>query len=211
MTSKNKSSNKLRKILDFKSELGTPRNIKKFAENMDIIVKCEQSLFLNLLWTFNFFSNNMHTFFFKFHNNTLGYNASVAHFVHGHSALCTFCNLLRNGEGGAETPLHLFYECAPVQDLIVNLFRQIMNDENFEITAREYFSTFERRDLSNAKNKALTYISKILIFFIWLCRNRCNIPQLEQFLDFFNAEKLIYLSQSKKFRCVWEGSAFQIL
>jgi hypothetical protein len=179
MTSKNKSSSRLRKILDFKHDLGTPRNIRKFADNMDIIVNGEQSLFLNSLWTLNFFSNNMQTFLFKFHNNTLGYNASVAHFVQGHSALCTFCNVLRNGEGGSKTPLHLFYDCAPVQELIVNLFRQIMNDENFEITSREYFSTFERRELSNAKNKALTYISKILIFFIWLCRNRGNIPKLE--------------------------------
>jgi hypothetical protein len=161
MTSKNKSSSRLRKILDFKYELGTPRNIKKFAENMDIIVNGEQSLLLNSLWTLNFFSNNMRTFLFKFHNNTLGYNASVAHFVHGHSALCTFCNILRNGEGGSETPLHLFYDCPPVQELIVSLFRQITNDDNFEITAREYFSTFERRDFSIAKNKALTYISDI--------------------------------------------------
>jgi hypothetical protein len=93
MASKNKSSSRLRKILDFTPVMSTPHNIKKFAENMDIIINGDQSSFLNSLWTVNFFSNNMRTFLFKFHNNTLGYNASVAHFVRGHLALCTFCNI----------------------------------------------------------------------------------------------------------------------
>ncbi len=208
MASKNKSSSRLRKILDYTPVMSTPHNIKKFAENMDIIINGDQSSFLNSLWTVNFFSNNMRTFLFKFHNNTLGYNVSVAHFVRGHSALCTFCNIARMGEGEPETPLHLFYECIPVRDFIEIFFRQFTNDNNYEIKAREYFSTFERRDLSSAKNKILTYISKLLIFFIWLCRNRFTIPRLEQFLEFFNAEKLVYFSSSIKFRNVWESSAF---
>ncbi len=114
------------------------------------------------------------------------------------------------GEGEPETPLHLFYECIPVWEIIEMFFRQFTNDNNFKITAREYFSTFERRDLSIAKNKILTYISKLLIFFVWLCRNRLTIPRLEQFLEFCNDEKLVYLSSSIKFRNVWESSAFAL-
>jgi hypothetical protein len=177
---------------------------------MDIIINQEQSVFLNSLWDTGFFSNHMRTFFFKLHNNTLGYNVAVAYFVRGHSPLCTFCSIVENIQGPNETPLHLFYECAPVMNLIDNFFKHLTQDDNFEISCREFFSTFTRRELSFAKNKVLTYCSKILIFYIWMCRNRETLPNLENFLAFICNEKDIYLNQSKSFRILWNTANFTI-
>jgi hypothetical protein len=150
----------------------------------------------------------MRTFFLKFHNNTLGYNAAVAHFVCGHPPLCTFCSILENVQGPNETPLHLFYDCVPVMNLIDNFFKHLTQDDNFEISSREFFSTFTRRELSFTKNGVLTYCGKILIFYIWMCRNRETLPNLENLLAFIRNEKDIYLNQSKSFRILWEPGKF---
>jgi hypothetical protein len=86
-----------------------PHNINKFANNLDIIINGVQAKFLNKLWTNNIFSNEEKTFFFKLHNNTLGYNHAVAHFVRGHSPLCTFCDIARSVEQNVENPLQLYF------------------------------------------------------------------------------------------------------
>ncbi len=69
-----KGSSHIRKVLSYKQDIGIPHNITKFANNLDIVINREQSKFLNKLWTDNFYSNQERIFFFKFHNNTLGYN-----------------------------------------------------------------------------------------------------------------------------------------
>jgi hypothetical protein len=104
----NWGSKNFRKILDFKTMTDIPHNIKKFANNLDVVVDGEQSKFLNSFWTSNFLDNAEKTFFFKFDNNTLGYNNAVAHFGHGHSPNCTFCDINLNMDIHNETALHLF-------------------------------------------------------------------------------------------------------
>jgi hypothetical protein len=95
-----------------------PHNISKFASNMDIVINYEQSKILNRLWTNNMFTSKEKTFFFKLHNNTLGYNVSVAHFVRGHSPLCTFCDIAGLQEQNRETPLHIFFECNFISQIL---------------------------------------------------------------------------------------------
>jgi hypothetical protein len=50
IASKNKSSSRLRKILEHGTDLDIPHNINKFSNNMDIIINQDQSLFLYSLW-----------------------------------------------------------------------------------------------------------------------------------------------------------------
>jgi hypothetical protein len=69
-----RGSNHLRKLFSFNPQIDIPHNIRKFADNMDIIITGEQSRVMNGLWTNNTFSNEEKTFLFKLHNNTLGYN-----------------------------------------------------------------------------------------------------------------------------------------
>jgi hypothetical protein len=180
---KKKGSSHIRKILMGKIDGGLTKNINKFANNIDIIISGEQSVVLNGLWTKVFFSNQDRTFFFKLYNNTLGYNNAVAHFVQGHSPYCTFCDLTRLQEQNLETPLHLFYECRSVCDVVENVLRIVTNNENFVFSRREYFSTFERREASYALNQALTIITKFIIKYIWDCRNRIGIPNVDDCIE----------------------------
>jgi hypothetical protein len=108
-----------------------PHNISKFSRNMDIIVSGSQAAFLNSIWTNNYFNNNMKTFLFKFHNNTLGYNSAVAHFVRGHSSDCTFCDAARDANVNPETGVHLFYECIHGSTVIDYIFSRVTNVDNF--------------------------------------------------------------------------------
>jgi hypothetical protein len=104
-----KGSKRFRMLMAIGGCTDVPHNISKFARNMDIIINGSQSAFLNSLWTNNYFNNNMKTFLFKFHNNTLGYNNAVAHFVRRHSPECTFCDAARDVNVNPETGLHLFF------------------------------------------------------------------------------------------------------
>jgi hypothetical protein len=55
------------------------------------------------MWNDSIFTNVEKMFLFKLHNNTLGYNNMVAHFVRDHSPLCTFCTLTNNVDQPMET------------------------------------------------------------------------------------------------------------
>ncbi len=176
-------SNHIRKILAGEKFTGNTKNINKFANNMDIVITGEQSRILNTLWTKNYFSNQDRTFLFKFYNNMLGYNNAVAHFVPGHTPYCTFCEIIRSPDANHETPLHLFYECRSVSVVIDNVFCNITGNDDFRFSRREYFTTFETREASCSVNSTLTLISKIVIKYIWDCRNRQCIPSVDGCLE----------------------------
>jgi hypothetical protein len=129
----------IRGVLSSKPYNCIPHNIRKFADNLDIVVTGEQSKYLNKLWTDNIFTNAEKVFLFKLHNNTLGFNNVVAHFVRGHTPFCTFCNINRTPDPNNETPLHLFYNCDHVHDVLNNFFKNITNDNDFVFSKREFF------------------------------------------------------------------------
>jgi hypothetical protein len=183
-----------------------PHNIVKFSNCMDIVINENQSKFLNQLWTNNFFSCSMKTFLFKLHNNTLGYNIAVAHFVRGHSPLCTFCDIARNQEINNETGLHLFFECPHVTDIVDNIFSRITGVANFNFSRREFFATFERRDFSFAKNYLLTLVAKLTMKIIWDYRNRYRMPELEGVWENLTEEIKGLRGGNKKFQKLWDVS-----
>jgi hypothetical protein len=201
-----KGSSHIRKILSASNVAEIPHNIRKFGDNLDIVITGEQSKFLNGIWKNNFFTNQEMTFLFKLHNNTLGYNRSVAHFVRGHSPYCTFCDIAEIPEPSLETPLHIFYECRFVADLIDNVFKRVYGDNNFLFSRREYFTNFERREIGCAKNMALTLIAKFILKYIWDCKTRFTLPETERCWDFLCDKILTLVSTNKKFRKLWEGS-----
>jgi hypothetical protein len=201
-----KGSSHIRKVLSDRPNLGIPHNINKLANNLDIVINGEQSKFLNKLWTDNLFTNQERVFFFKFHNNILGFNNVVAHFVRGHSPYCTFCNISRTPDLNPETPVHLFYECSSVHDLIVDMFRVITNNNDFSCSKREFFTKFERRELSSAKNSCLTTCAKLLIKYIWECRNRSFVPVLDHCRQNLSDRLVMATKSNKKFKTLWEAS-----
>ena len=171
-----KGSKHFRRILTVDQTDNIPHNINKFADNMDIIIDEKQSKLLNTLWMCNFFDNAEKTFFFKFVNNTLGYNNRVAHFVENHSPNCTFCDITQNPTEYSETPLHLFFDCPSVVNVIEESVKLITGDRTIEFSKREFFVDYDRRDFSFAKNRVLTIISKLTIKYIWDCRSRKTVP-----------------------------------
>jgi hypothetical protein len=187
----------------------TPHNISKFASNLDIVITYDQSKFLNRLWTDNMFTSKEKTFFFKLHNNTLGYNVAVSHFVRGHAPYCTFCELAGVQEQNRETPLHIFYECVCISEILDIIYQRITNDIDFNFNSREYFATFDRRGLSFASNSILTIASKILLNYTWECKTKKFLPTLENCWAFFKEKTIILLRTSNRFKKLWTISGMQ--
>jgi hypothetical protein len=201
-----KGSSHIHKILSPSIYIDNPHNINKFANNLDIVISGEQSKYLNRLWTNNIFSNQDKTFIFKYHNNTLGYNNVVAHFVRGHSPFCTLCTVANNNEQSVETPLHLFFDCQYVSSIVENLFKRITGDLGFLFSRREFFTTFERRNFGFGKNSVLTIVSKLCMKYIWDCRNRSCLPQEDHCWETIT-NKISYLIENNgKFVSLWRSS-----
>jgi hypothetical protein len=205
-----RGSKRLRHIMSHKNTTNIPHNINKFSQNMDIIINGAQSSFLNALWTCNFFDNNMKMFLFKLHNNTLGYNNAVAHFVAGHSPCCTFCDAAGDADINAETGLHLFFDCAHVSDIVENLFSRVTAIDNFLFSRREYFSTFDRRNFTYSKNLMLTYVSKIIMKTLWDCKLRFIKPTFDICWENVNETITTLKTNSKKFSKLWNNSGLTV-
>jgi hypothetical protein len=200
-----RGSSHLRKLFSLVNQQCIPHNIRKFAENMDIIISGEQARTLNGLWNGSIYSNVEKTFLFKLHNNTLGYNNMVAHFVRGHSPYCTFCNITQAVEQNPESPLHLFYDCQAVSAVVDNIFKRLTNDSNFTVGRRDYFATFEYREFSFARNRILTIVSKLIMKYIWDCKTRLTLPQFENGWESIT-EKIEYLvASNNSFRTMWNS------
>jgi hypothetical protein len=101
---------------------------------------------VNAFWNVTYFTNSTRTFLFKLYNNILGYNVSVSHFVRNHSHNCTFCDITGNQDIVDETPIHLFLQCTAVEELINEIFKWITGDQTFEISRKELFAFFDRKD-----------------------------------------------------------------
>ena len=83
--------------------------------------------------------NEMKTFCFKLHNNTLGYNYTVNKFIRNHNPYCTFCTLSREPEDGRETPYHIFFACRHTERIYEKIFRTFLGDGYGEMTRINYF------------------------------------------------------------------------
>jgi hypothetical protein len=113
-------------------------------------------------------------------------------------------------EQNRETPVHLFYECESVATLIDNVFKRITNNENFLFNRREYFATFDRRELSLAMNKILTFISIFIKIYIWDCRNRNYIPTENNCLENIRERVSALNKNNKQFNKLWVTTGFLI-
>jgi hypothetical protein len=81
-----------------------------------------------------------------------------------------------------------------------------MDDENFTLGKRDFFTTFEHREYSFAKNKVLTIISKFLIKHIWDCRARYTLPDLNDSWDILQERISDLILVNGQFRKLWNVS-----
>jgi hypothetical protein len=171
-----KGCKRYRKRIIGKEEENVPHNIVKFASNTETVIGYENSKKLNNLWNTSFLSNDTRTFLFKLHNNTLGYNNAVAHFVPGHSPNCTFCDIVGNQDVEDSTPLHLFFACRISENFIDEIFSWFLG-KRANITRQEFFVTFNRTD--HRKNEPLFIFAGLVKKYIWDCKQRFSLPNLE--------------------------------
>jgi hypothetical protein len=134
----------------------------------------------------------------------------VAHFVRGHSPNCTFCDVVGDQNIYAETGLHLFLECEQAEDTANYIFDKFTGINGLEYSRREYFSTFERRNFSIAKNYLLTIILKLIMKIIWDCRNHFCIPDRLKCWSVISDELKFLKKNNKKFENLLEISGFNI-
>jgi Reverse transcriptase (RNA-dependent DNA polymerase) len=199
-----KGSKKIRKILSEINELYIPHNMVKFAENTEIIIGEKLAKHKNNLWNKNFFSNDLRTFIFKLHNNTLPFNTILSHFVRGVDRNCTFCDLTLNNLEEDETILHLFFTCNTSETIRENFFKWITDDHSFSTTRREFFGEFLKPN--NYLNELLNTASLLLMKFLWDCKVRKCLPNFSTLKNFFCDEIDTMKQSSNKFKLVLAGS-----
>ena len=164
---------------------------------MSSIFFLNNSKILNSLWGLPFFDNRSKVFFFKLHNNQLGVNSRVAHFVRGHNSNCTFCTLNNNNEDNPESIAHLFFDCEYTENLLERFFSIVFNVPSRMVTRSEYFVGFNTQNENN--NKVLLIITAIVKQYIWDCKLRFNTPSIDNLLEYFRSEFGRMVKNSRKF------------
>ena len=195
----------------YKKSSEIPHNIKKFSENTEFICNLETSQFLNKIWNLSFLDNATRTFIFKLHNNTLGYNYTVAHFVANLSPNCTFCDMSGIEDLSPETPLHLFYECPAVEPVILDTFCWVLGkrrEENNRITRSTYFGMLTDENLD--KVLVVGIICKIFQKYIWDCKQRHVMPAAWHAKLTIKNDIDLFYNCNKKFRAILERSTIDI-
>ena len=171
-------------------------NIIRYAETIDQVINLESSKRLNRQWSGNFFDNSTRTFIFKLHNNLLGTNTRVAHFVRNHPRGCTFCTLSQDPHDMPETVSHLFFECTYVEGVLLLFYKWLLSDEGYELGRRDFFQGFEMN--CPKKNLTLDYVGVIIKKYIWDCKLRFTIPNLQDMKsNFLDSYSTIYKISSK--------------
>jgi len=174
-----RGSKRIRNVLG-DGEIGiVSPNILKFAELTEIVINSEESRFLNQCWSFGYLTNSTKVFLFKLHNNLLGLNSRVAHFVRGHPATCTFCDISNEPEEHRESTVHLFFECRHVENLLAEFFSWVFQtNEPRYVSRSEFFAGF-RTEIPK-KDRALNVVAILVKKFIWECKLRFCIPTLQE-------------------------------
>ncbi len=207
-----KGSRHIRKVqvpidLDF-----VPHNIMKFAETTDCIFNNVDAPLINGLWGKSFFDNSTRTFLFKLHNNTLGINVRISHFVANQSRTCTFCNLTRNPDPDVnETVLHLFFQCRSSEPVILELQRWAINDDLLfnAFTRKKNFGAYMMEN--KGKNIIMQIVAALIKKYIWDCKVRFSLTDLDCGKDFIRYELDRIVSQSSKINRAYITSELNII
>ena len=172
-----KGSKTIRKIIQGTHNCVVSANILKYAELTENFINAEESRILNGSWGPGYLHNSTRTFIFKLHNNTLGLNSRVAHFVRNHPSTCTFCDINGIPEENLESTKHLFFDCPSVENLITDFYTWVLSEEQPRYISRKEFFVGFNFDCEN-KNKVLHLINLLVKKFIWECKLRFTLPAL---------------------------------
>jgi hypothetical protein len=198
-----RGSKKFRRILLEEVKNYVSHNIFKFAANMETVLDSECSVFLNGVWNFSYYSNQLRTFLYKLHNNILPTNTILSHFVRGRSRNCTLCNLIRNPDPEDETPYHLFYDCQVTERLRLNFYQWLNNDNAFIQDRHSFFCC-------GSGSLVVTAVNNVFKFYIWEMKQRDALPDLTGLKKFVLKEINVMTKVSKKFELLVENSTLTL-
>jgi hypothetical protein len=207
-----KGSRHIRKILSPSSLDFVPHNIMKFAETTDCVFDNVDAPLINGLWGKSFFDNSTRTFLFKLHNNTLGINTRISHFVANQSRACTFCDLTRNPDPDVnETVLHLFFQCRSTEPVVLELQRWAINNDPLfnSINRKNFFGVYNMENKNN--NIIMQIVAALIKKFIWDCKVRFSVLDLECGKDFIRYKMDRIISQCNKINKVYRASDFTFI
>jgi hypothetical protein len=210
MCSLKQGSKHIRKVLNPAPSGTVPHNLLKFAESTEIVIDSEAAILINCLWGKSFFDNGTQTFLFKLHNNKIGTNARLSHFVRNHLRICTFCALTRNPYDEDENPLHLFFQRRSTEPVFLGIPSWFVNNENkFRLISRHnFFGTFNME--SNCKNILMQVVCALFKKYIWDCKLRFCLPNLACGKDFLKEELDRIICQSSKMRKAYDSSDYNM-
>ena len=172
-----KGSRRVRAILEKKITATVTSNMVKYAQLTETIIDYKNSEILNSAWSFSYLKNSDRTFTFKLHNNILGLNTRVSHFVRGHPRTCTFCDLSNEPEEREESTLHLFFECMYVEPILNNFYKWLFEaDNDYFLSRSEFFVGFNCEN--DSKKKSLLVVNILVKKYIWDCKQRFYLPTL---------------------------------
>jgi hypothetical protein len=156
---------------------------------------------INGLWGFSFFSNDIRVFLFKMHTNILGLNNRVAHFIHDHSPICTFCRILSRGDASDETTFHLFYECQSTETVCNEFFIWAYNEAaDYTISRNELFLVQNVNGEYNCTTLIKTIIAKLFLIYIWDSRNRFSLPNTREAKENITSDLLTLVNSGNSIR-----------
>jgi len=129
----------------------------------------------------------------------------VARFVRDVEPYCTFCLTARLPEIERESALHLFYTC-PFTEAMFPIFNEITGTD-LVIRRLDIFFMF---DWPTEKEKFLLFVLSLFFKkFVWDCKLRKSIPNINLMREFLKAEVLTTCMISKKFNGILTGSEFE--
>jgi len=110
---------------------------------------------------------------------------------------------MMNPEAVDETPLHLFFSCPTSERFVEEAFTWVLG-EPANISRQEFFVHFNRAD--NRKNEALFYISALLKKYMWDCKQRFTLPNIQNVKTYLRDEIKIICFCSAKANTVFQNS-----
>jgi hypothetical protein len=122
------------------------------------------------------------------------------HISCGITYIFVFCALARN-------PHDDYFQCRSTEPVVLGILSWFVNNENIfgRITRQSFVDTFNTE--SNCKN---ILVCALIKKYIWDCKLRFSLPNLECGKDFLKTELDRIICQSTKMRKAYEASEFNI-
>ena len=199
-----RGSKRLRSIISKEIYVGISQNICKFADITETIINEKFLKLLNCSWGFNYLPNSTRTFIYKLHNNILGINTRVSHFVRNNPRTCTFCDLREEPDENLETISHLFFNCPQIENTIQEFYVWIFNEDRF-VNHTEFFVGFSTE--CEKKNNVLHIVNLLVKKFIWDCKLRFTVPSYMYLKKFVISELNNISNTSPKMKNLYIQSA----